>query len=130
MTTPFPAPFLTPFLAPFLVLPVDADEGFPQAFRLSLGARVYTFAFRVTVTDESLLGSPEPLDLPLPGAFLVLTVARDTVLLRRKLVRDHVYGAAELALVFRRMLVSPANLNAAGSHGSRITGGVALRWGS
>ena len=71
-------------------------------------------------------------ELPLPGAFLVLQVDREeptglVTLLRRKLVRDVEYRAAELALTFRTMLVDRRNLNGSGSFGSLVVGGVARR---
>ncbi|MFE5923672.1 hypothetical protein [Streptomyces sp. NPDC056468] len=117
----------------YLQLPIDADEGFPQSFRLALGDRVYRIEAYVTVVDDALLDSPDPLELPQGGAFLVIGVQRDGVggavpLLRRKVMPGLEYEAGELALVFTSVRVHPRNLNGAGAHGSRIVGGVAPRW--
>jgi hypothetical protein len=116
-------------------LPVNADDGFPQAFRFAVDGRNYVVALSVTVVNEDLLHTGEPLSLPLPGAYLVMVVSREgpgpgAVLLRRKLVPRHEYEAAELAFVVEEMVVDRRNLNAAGSFGTRITAGVATRWAS
>jgi hypothetical protein len=118
----------------YLRLPIQADEGFPQAFRLSLGPSTYTVALSVNIVH----GDPvpgRPLVLPAAGAFMVMSVRRDspgtpTTIFLRKLVTEHEYEAAELALLFTRIVVHPGNLNGAGPFGSQVTGGVALRWGS
>jgi len=117
----------------YLQVPVDADEGFPQTFRMAVGGGAYVVGLSVTVTDETLLAPGTPLALPLPGAFLVATVTRDgpgtpAVVFRRKVVRRLEYGAAELALVFTDISIDPRNLNASGAFGSRVTAGVATRW--
>lgn len=119
----------------YLRLPIDADEGFPQSFRLALGDRVYHVEAYVNVVDDALLDSPDPLELPQDGAFLVIAVRRDDAggtkpLLRRKVVPHLEYEAGELALVFTSVTVHPRNLNGAGEHGSRVVGGVAPRWAS
>jgi hypothetical protein len=119
----------------YLKLPVDADAGFPQAVRIVLGTTTYLTEYTVSVTDDALLAVREPLELPRPGAYLVLHVAREDAdgprtLFRRKVVPDLEYEADELALVFTGITVHPLNLNAAGAHGSAVRGGVALLWGS
>jgi hypothetical protein len=117
----------------FLALPIDPAEGFPQAFRLSLGGRLYLFRLYANVAEETLAGATGgPLDLPATGAFLALSVDREepagpTTILRRKLVPRVEYHAAELALTFPRMRLDPRNLNGAGAFGSEVVGGVALR---
>ena len=117
----------------FRSLPIDAAEGFPQAFRVSAGGRTYQFRLYANVAEESLDASAGGLlDLPAKGAFLVLSVDREepagvTTVLRRKLVPGVQYHAAELALTFPTMLVDRRNLNGAGSFGSLVVGGVALR---
>jgi hypothetical protein len=120
----------------FLALPIDPAEGFPQAFRLSLGGRSYQFRLYANVAEELLAGANGGLlDLPVVGAswaFLVLSVDREepagtTTILRRKLVPGVEYHAAELALTFPRMRLDPRNLNGVGSFGSQVVGGVALR---
>lgn len=119
----------------YLRLPIDADQGFPQAVRMSFGGRDYVLSCYVNVTDEELLDRDEPLPLPQPGAFLVLEVATEEaagtrILFRRKLVPHREYHAQELALLFTELAVHPRNLNASGAHNSSVVGGVALRWAS
>jgi len=117
----------------FFQLPINADEGLPQAFRLAVGDRLYQFRLYANVAEELLNAAPTgPIDLPIPGAFLVLRVDRESptglvTLLQRKLVLDHEYEAAELALTFRTMRLDPRNLNGLGAFGSQIVGGVARR---
>lgn len=114
-------------------LPIDADEGFPQAFRLALAGRVYQFRLYANVAEEIVLGAPRgSVELPAKGAFLVLSVEREepgglVAILRRKLVPGVEYAAAELVLTFRTLRLDPRNLNGAGSFGSEVTGGVATR---
>ncbi|MFE5720438.1 hypothetical protein [Streptomyces erythrochromogenes] len=120
-------------LSRYLKLPVNADDGFPQAFRLALGTATYTVELTVTVVEESWLADGRPLVLPLPGAFMVATVTRESpgpaqVVLRRKLVPGLEYQGAELALVAVSMVVDPRNLGAAGAYGSQVVAGVAARW--
>jgi len=124
---------MTTLSHPYLRLPVNADDGFPQAFRTTLGRGSYVIALYMTVVDEALLGTGQPLRLPLPGAFMVMVATREgpgqaKVVFQRKLVLEHEYGAAELAFVFQELTVDPRNLNAAGAFGSRVTAGVAARW--
>src|SRR4051794_5372324 len=95
----------------FFRLPINADEGFPQAFRLTVAGQLYQFRLYANVAEELLDPDPSgPFELPSPGAFLVLRVDREeptglVTLLRRKLVPDIEYHAAELALTFRTMRV-------------------------
>lgn len=117
----------------YLRLPVAADDGFPQAFRMTMGRGSYVVGLSVTVLDDALPAAGLPLRLPRPDAYMVLVVTREgpgpaEVIFRRKLVLDHEYGAAELAFIARELVVDPRNLNAAGAFGSRITVGVAARW--
>jgi hypothetical protein len=120
---------------PYLRLPVTPDAGFPQVVRLLLGTTTYLTSYTVVVVDEELLRHDEPLELPRPGAFLVFELAREgpagpRVIFRRKVVPHLEYEADEVALVFTGVAVHPRNLNAAGSYGSVVTGGVARRWAS
>ncbi|WP_369034219.1 hypothetical protein [Streptomyces adonidis] len=116
----------------FLRLPIDADEGFPQAFRLAVAGRNYQFRLYANVAEDIVDSAPSgPLDLPTARAFLALSVDREepggpVTILRRKLVPAVEYPAAELALTFRTMRLDLRNLNAAGSFGSEVVGGVAL----
>ncbi|RJL35439.1 hypothetical protein D5H75_01085 [Bailinhaonella thermotolerans] len=124
---------MAPDLTRYLRLPVDADDGFPQSFRLALGAATYTVALTVTVVEEERLRGGRPLVLPEDGAFMVASVTRESpgapeVVLRRKLVPYLELEAAELSLVFLSMVVDPRNLGAAGAYGSEVRAGVAVRW--
>jgi len=117
----------------FFRLPINADEGFPQAFRLLVGQRLYQFRLYANIAEELLDSAPAgPLELPARGAFLVLEVAREeasgqVTLLRRKLVPQVEYPAHELVVRFTTMRLDPRNLNGFGAFGSEIVGGVALR---
>lgn len=120
-------------LSGYLQLPVNADDGFPQAFRLALGTATYTVELAVTVVEETLLASGRRLALPAPGAFMVATVTRESpgpvrVVLRRKLVPGLECQGAELSLVMVSMVVDPRNLGSPGAFGSQVTAGVAARW--
>ncbi len=120
---------------PYLRIPVDADRGFPQGFGMSLGGQTYLLSFSMTVLDEELLTTTEPLDLPQPDAYAVLTVSRpdgnsERTLLRRKLAPYVEYETDELAFMFTELAVHPRNVNGTGAFGSRLTGGVAARWAS
>ena len=121
----------------YLTLPINADEGFPQAFRLALGARAYTFTLYVNLLDEEGRPGDETVyDLARdPRAFMVMVVRRETPapneqIFRRRLVVDHEYAAAELGFLFTTIAVDRRNLGGVGSFGSTVLGGVATRWGS
>ena len=64
----------------YLTLPINPDEGFPQAFRLALGARAYTVTLYVNLLDEE--GRPDDevvYDLARdPRAFMVMAVRRES----------------------------------------------------
>ena len=122
-------------MSSFLRLPVNADDGFPQAFSMRFGDRGYTVALEVSVIDEDVVATTEPLSLPLSEAYLVVSVTREDpgppeVILRRKVVPRYEYQAAELSLVFTELKVDVRNLNGTGAFGSRVVGGVASRWAS
>jgi hypothetical protein len=125
----------------FLTLPIEPDEGFPQSFRLELAERLYVVALYVNVSEPRLEAAPaeQPLDLGAEAtddAHMVVRVARESELgtprtiFLRKVVPGIVYAAEDLLLRFDELVVAPANLNAAGRHGSRVRGGVALAWAS
>lgn len=121
----------------FLRLPISPEEGFPQAFRLALGDRVYSVTLYVNITEPVVEATAEDhlFELPQPGGFLVMRVVREggetpQVIFHRKVVRDHLYDAAELRFRFGRMAVSRRNLNGIGDFGSLIEGSVAVRWPS
>ncbi|MFF0430700.1 hypothetical protein ACFYU9_00525 [Streptomyces sp. NPDC004327] len=112
-------------------LPVDADEGFPQSFRLRFGDRVYQIGLYVNATEDTVARGGL-LDLLGTGPFLVVTVHREdpaglVPLLRRKAVRDLPCPAGDLSIVFKEAVVDVRNLNGTGSYGSRVLAGVSAR---
>src|SRR5690348_11364554 len=110
----------------FLRLPINPDEGFPQAFRVTVAGRTYQFRLYANVSEDFIAHAPaKPVDLPRDGAFLVLTVDREepgglVTILRRKLVAGVEYHAAELALTFTTIRVDRRNLNGVGSFSSDV----------
>lgn len=117
----------------FLQLPINADEGFPQAFRLNFLGNLYRVSLYVNALEgASQLPDDYMFRLPEPGAFMVMAVEREDpagpiFLFRRKLVLNLEYEAAELAFVFRTMNVAKRNLNGIGAFGSEVIGGIAAR---
>jgi hypothetical protein len=119
----------------FLPLPIDADEGFPQAFLLAFLGATYVLSFYVNIAEGTAPDAQGFYELPADRAFMVLTVARQSVdgpviLTRRKLVKQQVVEAGELLLRFTAMKVARLNLNGVGPHGSVVKGEVAPRWAS
>jgi hypothetical protein len=124
----------------FLPLPIEADEGFPQAFRLAMdNNNLYTVAFYLNAPEAEVLALPQDgfFDVPSPlsHSFLVMRVAREgaageQLIFQRKLVLNLEYTAAELAFRFSRIHIARANLNSPGAFGSQVQGEVASRWAS
>jgi hypothetical protein len=119
----------------YLTLPIDADEGFPQVFRLALQSRAYTVTLYANLVDEEGIGDDaRPFDLARnPCVFMVMAVRREAPapsrdIFRRRLVVDHEYEAQELGFLFKTIRVDRRNLGGAGSFGSSVVGGVAARW--
>jgi hypothetical protein len=115
----------------YLTLPVDADEGFPQSFRLQVGTLVYLVELYVNAAEERA-AEGGPLDLLGGDGFLVARVLREdsdrlVPMLHRKVVRGLEYAAGELALIFKEAVVDVRNLNGAGAYGSRVVAGVSSR---
>jgi hypothetical protein len=124
-------------MAEYLTLPINADEGFPQAFRLALAGRAYTISLYVNLLDEEGRADDETVyDLARdPRGFMVMVVHRDGPpddedIFRRRLVVDHEYEASELGFLFLELRVDRRNLGGAGSFGSNVVGGVAQLWAS
>lgn len=126
----------------YMQLPINADEGFPQSFRLNFAGNAYRLSFYVNVVEkEFTLPDDHIFQLPTADnstadnsvdAFMVMSVAREdadglAVLFRRKLVLNLEYEAAELAFVFRTLQVAKGNLNGIGAFGSAVIGGIAER---
>lgn len=121
----------------YLTLPINPDEGFPQAFRLALGGSAYTITLYVNLLDEEGRSDDEIVyDLARdPRAFMVMAVRRESPapgeeIFRRRLVVEHEYAAAELGFLFKEIRVDRRNLGGVGSFGSSVLGGVATRWAS
>lgn len=117
----------------YLKIPIQPDEGFPQAFQLAFLGNTYEFGFYVNALEkDNDIPLDHVFDLPADGAYLVMRVARviagsRTVFFQRKLVPNLEYESGDLAFVFRRIRVARRNLNGFGSFGSDIVGGVAQR---
>lgn len=117
-------------------LPIEPDEGFPQSFRLAFADRLYVVALYVNVSEPLLATLPDDalLELPQDDAHLVARLTRESelpaphVVFQRKLVPQLDYTAGDLALRFDELRVAKRNLNGHGPYGSRVSGGIALRW--
>lgn len=117
----------------YFQLPIDADEGFPQAFRLNFNNTNYQIVLYANVQEGVPPDATGFYSLPVTGAFMVMRVLREdptgtTVILQRKLIPNQEYEAADVAFLFTQVRVSKNNLNGAGSFGSQVTGGIANRW--
>lgn len=116
----------------YFSLPINADEGFPQAFRLTFNEQSYQMLLYVNCAAALLDDEDAMLQLPIPRAFLVLRVLRETpsgttAIFQRKVIPYLEYEAAELALLFTEMRVARRNLNGVGAFGSQVLGGIAAR---
>src|SRR5437588_3490670 len=91
----------------YFQLPINADEGFPQSFRLSFNGIVYQVLLYVNVLEDAAAVPDGYLyTLPAPGVFMVMRVAREdasgpVVIFQRKLVPNLEYEAAEVAFPFQ-----------------------------
>lgn len=128
----------------FQLLPVELDQGLPQAFSCTVGATSYDFGLyaNLEVPDADLpdtlydLATPSPTKVPqTPPGYLVLRIVRQgptgpEVIFLRKLVPEPglVHKAGELAVTLTEARVGRGNLNGAGNYGTRIVIGVAQRW--
>ncbi|MFF4287535.1 hypothetical protein ACWCXK_31355 [Streptomyces sp. NPDC001739] len=128
----------------FRQLPVEPDEGLPQAFTCLIGDTPYDFAVYAnldvgaddppqTVYD---LAAPVRISIPTPPpGYLVLRVMRPgpqgpQVEFLRKLVVEPqlVHRSARLAIRLLEARLARGNLNGRGHYGSRIVIGVAQLW--
>ncbi|MFS8197506.1 hypothetical protein ACLVWQ_02345 [Streptomyces sp. CWNU-52B] len=112
-------------------LPVDADEGFPQSFRLRLGEHVHRVELYVNAAEETVAAGGV-LDLLGGGPFLVVAVAREepgglVPLVRRRAVRGLPCPVGAFRLVFREARVDVRNLNGTGGYGSTVLAEVSTR---
>jgi hypothetical protein len=126
----------------YFELPIQADEGFPQSFRLDFANSVYTFALYVSAPEQELDALPDDGFFELGDtpdgvarsqhAFMVMQVTREgangpSVIFFRKLVPNLAYAAAELSLWFGQIHVARQNINGVGAFGSVVDGRVASR---
>jgi hypothetical protein len=126
----------------YFELPINADEGFPQSFRLDFGDSFYTFALYVSVPEEELVAVPDDGYFELGAvpdgvvrsqhAFLVMRVTRESangprVIFFRKVVPNLAYDVVELSFWFSRIHVAKQNINGVGAFGSVVEGRVASR---
>lgn len=97
----------------YLALPINADEGFPQSFRLAIGDSLYTFLLYVNIAEEEMLASPDDaiFDLPTPGqrAFMVMRVARETPTGSRAVFQRKLVPGLEYAGPTQPLGASPAD---------------------
>jgi len=119
----------------YLQLPIGADEGFPQAFRLNFNGNRYQIVLYVNVLEGTQPDADDIFTLPALGAFMVMRVLREDstgtrVISQRKLVLNLEFEAADVVFRFTRMRVARRNLNGVGSFGSQVLGGIATRWAS
>jgi hypothetical protein len=135
----------------YVTLPINPDEGFPQAFRLAFLGATYQLLLYVNVSEETLIAHADtlldlssPLTLPRradelvphaspPTPLLVLRVAREmptgpVVLLQQRVVPQLDIPAGELVFLFDRIQIDRRNLNGVGAFGSLVNGKVAARW--
>lgn len=119
----------------YTALPIDATQGFPQAFSFVLDSVTYFFSFYVDIEAGLLANQDTDLfDLPTTTAFLVARVdvenpdgTRSPIFLR-KVVPELEYVTGNIALYFPEQTVARQNLNGQGEFGSVVSGGIAARW--
>ncbi|MFD0277840.1 hypothetical protein ACFVHB_28575 [Kitasatospora sp. NPDC127111] len=125
-------------------LPVEPDEGLPQAFGCLIGATAYDFGLYASLvplaTDppETLYDLAPATRITVPTAppgYLVLRVVRHgpdgpRVVFLRKLPAEPglIHHAGPLAIRLLEARVARGNLNGRGHYGSSIVIGVAQRW--
>lgn len=127
----------------FLQLPVEPDDGLPQAFSCFVGPISYDFGLYANLDSADAppstlydLGSPDAVKRPVrPRGYLVRRVvgpgpAGPRIVFLRKLVAEPnlVHYAGPLAIKLVEARVACGNLNGRGHFGTRIVIGVAQRW--
>lgn len=129
---------------PFYQLPVDPDQGLPQAFSCTIGTSDYDIGLYASISPAASdplqavydLAGPRGLAVAAdPPGYLVLRIVRQDpdrphVIFLRKVIPDPalIHAAAELAVKVVTAVVARGNLNGSGSYGSQIVIGVAQRW--
>ncbi|MFH9246360.1 hypothetical protein ACH4LK_13120 [Streptomyces lydicus] len=137
-------PYGTEDTLDFHQLPVDPDEGLPQAFTCPIGDMAYDFGLYAnleTGDDDPPgtlydLAAPSRIKVPArPPGYLVLRVVRlgaegPRVEFLCKLVAEPplVHRTERLAIRLLEAKVARGNLNGRGHYGSSIVIGVAQRW--
>jgi hypothetical protein len=124
-------------------LPIQGDEGFPQAFRLAFNNALYSIALYVNTSEADLqalpddgfleLGVQPPGSAPMENGFMVMRVTREApsgpqVIFFRKLVPNLAYPAVELGFWFGQIHIAKLNINGVGAFGSQVQGHLAARW--
>ncbi|MEV3912616.1 hypothetical protein [Streptomyces canus] len=128
----------------FHQLPVEPDEGLPQAFSCLIGDTAYDFGLYANLdvgaddppqTLYDLAGPSRTAAPASPAGYLVLRVVRQgpdgpRVEFLRKLVAEPalVHRTQRLAIRLLEAKVARGNLNGRGHYDSRIVIGVAQRW--
>jgi hypothetical protein len=119
-------------------LPVSGDDGFPQAFLISIQGVVYRLIFTVVYDDPAYVvgreyeGAVFDLSDPALGLALDLRVEQedlidpDRVLGVRRVVLEMPIAVGPLRFRFSRLKVARANLVQPGALGSEIVGEVAV----
>ncbi|BDM70861.1 hypothetical protein HEK616_43480 [Streptomyces nigrescens] len=143
---PPPGPASPPGTGPlaFHQLPVEPDDGLPQAFTCLIGDTPYDFGVYANLdvgADDPPgtlydLAAPARISAPTPPpGYLVLRVMRPgpqgpQVEFLRKLVVEPelVHRSARLAIRLLEARLARGNLNGRGHYGSRIVIGVAQLW--
>ena len=119
-------------------LPVSGDDGFPQAFLISVAGFVYRLIFTVVYSDPAYVvgreyeGAVFDLSDPALGLALDLRVERedltgsDRLVGVRRVVLDMPIAFGPMRFRFSRLKVARANLVQPGASGSEIVGEVAV----
>ena len=128
----------------FRQLPVEPDQGLPQAFSCLIGGTSYEFGLyaNLDIANQDPLETVYDLSPPgglaqpaSPPGYLVLRVVRQgltgpRIIFLRKLVPEPglVHEAGELAIMLARAQIARGNLNGPGHFGTQIVIGVAQQW--
>lgn len=113
-------------------LPLNADDGFPQAVRFTALRRTYRIGLYVAIPEQSLppRGADPRTRIDVlgrgdgsPSGLLIADIAAeqdgvDVVLLHRRLLPGLSYRFADLRLEVRDAVVAVGNLNGVGAFGS------------
>jgi hypothetical protein len=122
----------------YSLLPATADDGFPQAFLMSLQSVVYRVTMTVCYPDPALVVGRDDantlFDLPDPvrGLYLNLMLEFEQqppparLIGARRAVLDLPIAFGPLRLRFKRIRIAQANLRGPGAYGSELRAEVAV----